>query len=414
MRHLHTAGRDRGSILATIGISIAFSALILVMISSALSETTKTRNAKEFTLAGEQSDNAMASAIDQLNNTTTALPTATSPASSTGDTAASGGWKWWTVPAVGAGGFAGSIDTQGTFGKTKRTTVANLFSALLSSAPINSALDYQIAPSAAFAHGVFGNNIQISPGTAAGATPASASTTVTGLIGGAGGAVAFTGGASSTGGLTIYGAATGSVSPTSMTTTTSPMSLNFDAVAINALYAAPVAAGGCNGSGIAWKSSSQQMVSNVNTIAASTAVICASTVTVDAPLKITGHGVVNILMPNTGVAAINFDITAASNASLAIYGGSGINIGGSPPTRTVANTYLFSPVGTCGTGSSGVQANFTGSIACRTIVVAGLAVWRAIDTDGSTPLTIEPSLTTNRVWWTTSSANSGTHSATGN
>lgn len=405
--------RDRGSILATMAISIAFTALILVLIGSALSATAKTRNSKEFTLAGEQSDNAMSSAIDQLNNSNTALPTAGSPASSTGDTPATGGWKWWTVPAAGQGGMTGAIDTQGSFGKTKRTTVASLYSALMSAATVNSVVDYQIAPSAAFAHAMFGNGIQIAPGTATGSTPASAATTVTGLVGGAGGIISFTGGALATGGLTIYGTGTGSVAPSSMASITSPMPMNFDANAINALYAAPVASGGCNGAGTAWKASALPLVSNMRTIAASTTTICATSISIDAPLKITGPGVVNILMPAVGSAAISFDVTADTNASLAIYGGAGINLTGAAPTRTLANTYLYSPAGTCGTGTSGVQASFTGSMACQTIVFAGKAVWRPIDTNGATPLTIEPNLTTSRIWWTTNSTNSGTTSATG-
>lgn len=405
---------DRGSILATMAISIAFSALILVLIANALAASNKTRASKEFTLAGQRSDTGMSEALSTLNGGSTTLPTAAAPVSSVG-TAATGYWKWWVIPSTGQpAGLIGKIDSRGSYGMTQRTTDASLYSMQLTSVTLpDGTRDFQVSPGSAFSHAVFGNNIRLTAGS--GVTPASM---VTGVIGGAGGAVSLGGTsgayAGATGGLVFYGSGNGSLTPSSAASTTSPMSLNFDGNATSALYAS---SGGCNGTSPAWQASTSGLARDAAgnvLLPVSNTLQCRSSLVFDVPVKITGTGVWNFLLPTNAAVSINANITADPTASLAIYGGSKTNFGGTAGVRSIANTYLFSPGGSCAADSGNVTIDYTGSIACQAVRVIGKVTWKAVTTDsaGSTA-TIDPRLSPTRVWWTASSVNAGSNIATG-
>lgn len=406
---------DRGSILATMAISIAFSALILVLIANALAASNKTRASKEFTLAGQRSDTGMSEALSTLNGGTTTLPTAAARVSSVGSTAATGYWKWWVIPSAGQpAGLIGKIDSRGSYGQTQRTTEANLYSMQLSSVTLpDGTRDFQVSPGSAFSHAVFGNNIRLTAGS--GVTPASM---VIGVIGGAGGAVSLGGTpgayAGATGGLLFYGSGNGSLTPSTAPSTTSPMSLNFDGNATSALYAS---SGGCNGTSPAWRASTSGLARDAAgnvLLPVSSTLQCRSSLVFDVPVKITGTGVWNFLLPNNGTVSINANITADSTASLAIYGGSKTNFGGTAGVRSIANTYLFSPGGRCAADSGTVTIDYTGSLACQAVQITGKVTWKAVTTDSAgAAATIDARLSPTRVWWTASSVNAGSNIATG-
>ncbi|MCU6480146.1 hypothetical protein [Arthrobacter sp. A2-55] len=359
--------RDRGFVLiTTLLVLVLLSGTVYAMLASTARTTQSATTARDFGQSGKLADVAIQDAVYQLNeNGKKPGASFTSPYQDK-----SGGWEWSIGAATGIGARTATITAAGTFRGTTRKVSAEVGSLVVGgyTAGTNEVV-YELSPETAFSHVAIGENITMQNGAGVGA----ATKFVTGRVGVLKNAPVMTPAAGTSsiddGRYMLYGKDASQALQNNAVQV--PVGLRLDArfVTDNADRCVGV-------SPVPWVASENggRLVANDNTG-------CYSTMNFDVPTIIQGSGAFNAFA--TGQVTISANITAPPSTGLNIYASGNVSFDVDKATTsslTVNNTFIYAPNGTCKTLVTGQPAefrsttkslDFTGSLACNTILVAG-------------------------------------------
>lgn len=374
--------RDRGFVLvSTIMLFVLVSGTVYAMISTANRTVTSAVQSSDFVQSGQLADLAVQDAMYQLNEIRpAALPGADTPRK--GGHPDTGTWQWYAEPIVaGAGGPSALIHATGNFRAAQREVQATVKAPRVGGFTVNAdkSITYQVAPSTAFTHTVTGDSVTVRNGIGGG------DPFITGSIGLTGGTldVNAAAGTSSKADAAYfqYGPAATTQSVTGAVR--APAGLSLDSGFITDNMAS------CGGAvPQAWKASHHGGVLTANGNSG-----CFSSMDFDVPTIIQGDGSFNAYV--SGGVSIRENISAASGTGLNLYTNGNVafpteEAGGT--SLTVKNVFVYAPKGVCSTvapaagdgfRSTMKSLDFTGSLACKTVRVAGqFTHTEPIDPDG--------------------------------
>ncbi|GAA4035729.1 hypothetical protein GCM10023063_20450 [Arthrobacter methylotrophus] len=361
--------RDKGFILVSTIMLFVLVAGTVYWLISATDRTIKTSvQTSDFVQSGQLADLAIQDAMYQLNQIQPAtLPNLGSPR--TGGTSNDGSWTWYADPVtMGDGGKRTMLHATGTFRGAIRKVQATVVGSRVGGfkTETDKSITYQVAPSTAFTHTLMGKSVTVQNGIS-GADPF-----LTGSIGLLGSALSTAPAAGTTGTSTAatyqYGPQATSLSVPGAIRAPAGLSLNPSFITDNM--------SGCGGAiPQPWTASR-----NGGVLTANDTVGCYSSMNFDVPTVIQGDGSFNAYV--SGGVMVSQNISASSGTGLNIYTNGNVTFptGSAAGTSlTVRNLYVYAPQGLCATTTTdpgGFRSltkslDFSGSLACNTIQVAG-------------------------------------------
>lgn len=374
----HKGVRDRGFILvSTIMLFVLVSGTVYWMVSTTSRSTKSAVASTDFVQSGQFADLAIQDALYQLNEVRPAtLPTEGAPRE--GGDANTGSWQWYADPlTLGDGGQRTVLHASGVFRGTMRKVQATAIAPRVGGFTVESdkSITYQVSPSTAFRHTIMGSSVTVRNGIG-GADPF-----ITGSIGLLGDTVSVAAAdTSSKAAVNYFQYGPKAASSTLPGAVRAPANLALDPGFINANLAR------CGGAVLRpWKASDN---GGVLTASGSTGVPgaagnvgCYSTMDFDVPTVIQGSGSFNAYV--SGNVTVRQNISGSSSSALNVYANGDVAF----PTEeangsslTVANMFIYAPQGSCVTVSPGTadkfrslakSLDFSGSLACKTVKVAG-------------------------------------------
>lgn len=362
--------RDKGFVLiSTIMLFVMVAGTVYAMISTANRTVTSAVQSSDFIQSGQLADLAIQDAMYQLNEVRPAvLPGSGTPR--TGGNADTGTWQWYADPVeAGAGGPSAVIHATGDFRAAQRKVQATAQAPRVGGFKANAdkSITYQVAPSTAFTHTVMGESVTVRNGIGSG------NPFITGSIGLTGGMIDVKAAAGTISKADVqyfqYGPAATAQTLAGAVRAPAGMTLDSGFISDNM--------GACGGATPqAWKASHYGGVLTANGNSG-----CFSSMDFDVPTVIEGNGSFNAYV--SGGVDIRDNISAASGTGLNIYTNGNVafpteEAGGT--ALTVKNVFVYAPQGICSTvapsAADGFRSTlkaleFTGSLACKTVKVAG-------------------------------------------
>lgn len=361
--------RDKGFVLvSTIMLFVLISGTVYWLISATDRTIKSSVQTSDFVQSGQLADLAIQDAMYQLNEVKPAtLPTKTSPrkAGTTND----GAWEWYADTAtMGDGGQRSVLHATGTFRGTIRKVQATAQGTRVGGfkAESDGSITYQVAPSTAFTHTVLGKSVTVQNGIS-GATPF-----ITGSVGLIGSSMSVKAATGTTSKADVdyfqYGTAATSLSVPGAVR--APAGLTLDSQFITDKMAS------CGGATPqAWKASQ-----NGGVLTANGNVGCFASMDFDVPTFIQGNGSFNAYV--AGGVTVRQNISAATGTGLNIYTNGNVGFPteeASGSSLTTQNLFIYAPKGVCSTVTTAAggfrsltkSLNFSGSLACNTVRVAG-------------------------------------------
>lgn len=361
--------RDKGFVLvSTIMLFVMVAGTVYWLISTTDRTIKSAVQTSDFVQSGQLADLAIQDAMYQLNEVQPAiLPSKTS--TKKGGTDNDGSWEWYADAAtMRDGGKATVLHATGTFRGATRKVQATAQGPRVGGFKVEAdkSITYQVAPSTAFSHTVTGKSVTVQNGIG-GASPF-----ITGSIGLLGSTLDVKAAAGTTSKVAVdyfqYGPAATSL--TVADAVRAPAGLSLDPQFINDAMAS------CGGAAPEnWKASQ-----NGGVLTAGGNIGCYASMDFDVPTVIQGSGSFNAYV--SGGVTVRKNISAATGTGLNIYTNGNVVF----PTEesdssslTVKNLYIYAPQGICSTTTAAAggfrsltkSLNFSGSLACKTVRVAG-------------------------------------------
>ncbi|ACL42123.1 hypothetical protein Achl_4172 (plasmid) [Pseudarthrobacter chlorophenolicus A6] len=363
--------RDRGFVLvSTIMLFVMVSGTVYWLISATDRTVKSSFQTSDFIQSGQLADLAIQDAMYQLNE----VRPATLPAKATprkGGTDNDGAWEWYADPVtLGDGGKTAVLHATGTFRGAIRKVQATAQGPRVGGFKVEAddSITYQVAPSTAFSHTVLGSSVTVQNGIT-GASPF-----LSGSVGLLGNTldVKAAAGTTSKADVNYYQYGPNATSLTVAGGVRAPAGLSLDPQFITDNMAS------CGGATPQdWKASQ-----NGGVLTASTPgnVGCYASMDFDVPTVIQGSGSFNAYV--SGGVTVRENISAATGTGLNIYANGNVGF----PTEeadgsslTVRNLYVYAPQGLCSTPTAAAggfrsltkSLDFSGSLACKTVRVAG-------------------------------------------
>ncbi|MEH0110704.1 hypothetical protein V6N00_13420 [Tersicoccus sp. MR15.9] len=380
--------RDRGfALVSAMLVALLLSGAIFLMTATAGRATVTATATSNFTISGQLADVAVQDATYQVNEgNLAALPTSPGTARVAATDKDGDGvkdWSWWVdAPTTVAGRMQTVIHAEGHYRGTTRRATAKAQSLIVGgfTATSGQQITYELSPYSAFGHTVLARDTTLTDGINVDTT--SGQPFLSGNIGVLGTAPTIT---TSTGATVnnpitymLYGANTASLPLTPATRVPAGLQLDAKFVTENADW--------CSGkygtvdNGETWVASKHGGILVANGNAG-----CYKSMVFDVPTTISGSGAFNAFV--TGTVTISASISASTDpvspSGLNIYaGGNQVSFNlaaATESTVTVQNTFIYAPTAACttDTGTSGVHRSstvgfdFTGSLACASVNVAG-------------------------------------------
>lgn len=373
--------RDKGFVLvSTIMLFVMVSGTVYWLISSTQRTIKSSVQTSDFVQSGQLADLAIQDAMYQLNEAKPAtLPTEAAPRK--GGTVNDGAWEWYTDDVImGDGGKVAVLHATGTFRGSIRKVQATAQGSRVGGFKVETddSITYQVAPSTAFTHTLIGTSVTAQNGIG-GANPF-----ITGSIGLLGSAldIKAAAGTTSKADVDYYQYGPKATSLTVAEGVRAPAGLSLDPQFITDNMAS------CGGATPeAWKASAN---GGVLTASSPGNVGCYASMDFDVPTVIQGSGSFNAYV--AGGVTVRENISAATGTGLNIYTNGNVGF----PTEeangsslTVRNLFVYAPKGVCSTitaAAGGFRSltkslDFSGSLACKTVRVAG--TFRQGDTSDS-------------------------------
>lgn len=363
--------RDKGFVLvSTIMLFVMVSGTVYWLISTTDRTVTSSFQTSNFIQSGQLADLAIQDAMYQLNEERPAvLPAKATPRK--GGTADDGAWEWYADDVtMGDGGKTTILHATGNFRGAVRKVQATAQGSRVGGFKVNpdESISYQVAPSTAFSHTVMGSSVTVQNGIT-GANPF-----ITGSVALLGNTldVRAAAGTTSKADAGYYQYGPNATSLTVAGGVRAPAGLSLDPQFITDNMAS------CGGAvPQAWKASQ-----NGGVLTASTPgnVGCYASMDFDVPTVIQGSGSFNAYV--AGGVTVRENISAATGTGLNIYANGDVGF----PTEeadgtslTVRNLFVYAPQGLCSTTTSAPggfrslakSLDFSGSLACKTVRVAG-------------------------------------------
>jgi hypothetical protein len=361
--------RDKGFVLvSTIMLFVLVAGTVYWLISATDRTIKSSVQTADFVQSGQLADLAIQDAMYQLNEVQPAtLPAEASPR--TGGTANDGSWKWYAESAtLGDGGKSTVLHASGTFRGATRKVQATAKAVRVGGFKVEAdkSITYQVSPSTAFTHTVMGKSVTVQNGIGG------SSTFINGSIGLLGSTldVKAAPGTTATADVDYYQYGPAATSLSVAGAVRAPAGLSLDPQFIKDNMAS------CGGADPEdWKASR-----NGGVLTANGNVGCYASMDFDVPTVIQGDGSFNAYV--AGGVTVRENISAASGTGLNIYTNGNVAF----PTEeadgsslTVRNLYVYAPQGLCSTPTAAAggfrsltkSLNFTGSLACKTVRVAG-------------------------------------------
>jgi hypothetical protein len=363
--------RDKGFVLvSTIMLFVLVSGTVYALISATERTIKSSVQTSDFVQSGQLADLAIQDAMYHLNEVRpTTLPGSGAPRS--GGTSNDGGWKWYAdTVTMGDGGKTTVLHATGSFRGTTRKVQATAQGMRVGGfkAEADKSITYQVSPSTAFTHTLIGKSVTATNGIT-GANPF-----ITGSIGLLGSTLDVKQASGTTSKADVdyyqYGPAATSLSVAGAVRAPAGLSLDSNFITANM--------NGCGGgTPEAWKASQN---GGVLTATASGNVGCYSSMNFDVPTVIQGDGSFNAYV--AGGVTVGENISATAGTGLNIYTNGNVDFpteDASGTALTVRNLYVYAPQGTCRTVTAAAggfrsltkSLNFSGSLACKTVRVAG-------------------------------------------
>lgn len=361
--------RDRGFVLiSTIMLFVLVSGSVYWLISATDRTIKSSVQTSDFVQSGQLADLAIQDAMYQMNQVKPAtLPSEGSPRK--GGTANDGSWEWYADAAsMGDGGTSTVLHATGTFRGATRKVQATAQGTRVGGFKVEAdkSITYQVAPSTAFTHTLMGKSVTATNGIG-GATPF-----ITGSIGLLGSTLDVKAASGTTSKSDAdyyqYGPAATSLSVAGAVRAPAGLALDPNFVTDNMST--------CGGADPEdWKASR-----NGGVLTAGGNVGCYASMDFDVPTVIQGDGSFNAYV--SGGVTIRENISAATGTGLNIYTNGNLTMPteeSSSSSLTLRNVYVYAPQGLCATttpAAGGYRSltkslDFSGSLACKTVRVAG-------------------------------------------
>ena len=361
--------RDKGFVIVSTIMLFALVSGSVYWLISATDRTIKSSvQTADFVQSGQLADLAIQDAMYQLNQLRPAvLPSAASP--QRGGTANDGAWEWYAdTVTMGDGGKTTVLHATGTFRGATRKVQATAQGARVGGFKVEAdkSITYQVAPSTAFTHTLVGKSVTATNGIG-GASPF-----ISGSVAVLGSTLDVKAAAGTTSKIDVdyyqYGPAATSLSVPGAVRAPAGLSLDPNFITDNMST--------CGGAAPeAWKASR-----NGGVLTAGGNVGCYASMDFDVPTVIQGNGSFNAYV--SGGVSIRDNISAASGTGLNIYTNGNVTFPteeADSSTLTLRNVYVYAPQGLCSTttpAAGGFRSltkslDFSGSLACKTVRVAG-------------------------------------------